>query len=548
MLPVLRGSLLTALLTALLCGCGPRFSAETLLILGSGHTQGYLENCGCSGGQIGGLARRSAYIRQARDSAAKGEAGEPDQHHTAPGSAATGANPSGNPNASGEEAKTRPLRVDTLLIDCGGFSQRGDGFREIESGGVVEAMGLLDYDAVGLGQSDIEYEQPKLLELLGQAKLPYTCANLRFTAPEKGADQSAALNALLRPYLVVRKPSGLRIGIVHVIDINGVYREGRLKSGYTLGEPLEAARNTLAAHEREADLWVLSVNCMKFTQLDPVTVAAIPGVDIVFGLDVAAIQSQREHDRRLRQTDPRAVPLPSESAPPAAPAGPPGAYQMGRPMEKGKNMLALAWPLHPAKGRPPPQPWTIYIKEGPAPDARIEAISQSLQPRREAYELTLAQQAVDLRKQNREHPWYLGQAVCAQCHGDIAAKLAPSKHMQAYQTLVGKGKQATSCAKCHTLGYNRPSGWNAIEDRDKAQWDLRGVQCENCHGPGEYHVLLQQGQPAPEDLLRRGRDGQGLIPASAATCVQCHDHENSPHFQFITFWPRIVHGPASGQR
>ena len=31
--------------------------------------------------------------------------------------------------------------------------------------------------------------------------------------------------------------------------------------------------------------------------------------------------------------------------------------------------------------------------------------------------------------------------------------------------------------------------------------------------------------------------------ASAADqCVRCHDHENSPHFDYATYWPRIKHG------
>jgi hypothetical protein len=269
-------------------------------------------------------------------------------------------------------------------------------------------------------------------------------------------------------------------------------------------------------------------------------------VDVVYGIDVAAIERQRQHDRRQRQNDPRALPAPESRTPDAAAASPTGAFQMGRPMEKGKELLALAWPLRRAPDAPLPEPWKIYVKEGVKPDTRIEALSEALKPRREEYELTLAQQALDLRREDREHPWFVGHETCAQCHAEIAAKLAGSKHMRAYQTLVVKGRQHSSCAKCHTLGYNRPSGWNAIEDREQAEWALRNVQCENCHGPGEYHVMLHTGRTAPEGLQRRGRNAQGLVPASAATCKFCHDHENSPRFQFLTYWPKIAHGdPAS---
>jgi hypothetical protein len=28
-------------------------------------------------------------------------------------------------------------------------------------------------------------------------------------------------------------------------------------------------------------------------------------------------------------------------------------------------------------------------------------------------------------------------------------------------------------------------------------------------------------------------------------CTQCHDHENSPKFEFNSYWARIKHGPTA---
>ncbi len=67
----------------------------------------------------------------------------------------------------------------------------------------------------------------------------------------------------------------------------------------------------------------------------------------------------------------------------------------------------------------------------------------------------------------QEHPYYLGWSACAACHKAEVDALAGSKHMQAFATLVGKGQEHTSCAKCHTLGYNRASGYNAVLDREQ---------------------------------------------------------------------------------
>ena len=31
-------------------------------------------------------------------------------------------------------------------------------------------------------------------------------------------------------------------------------------------------------------------------------------------------------------------------------------------------------------------------------------------------------------------------------------------------------------------------------------------------------------------------------PAAEALCVKCHDPDNSPHFKFEEYWPRVEHG------
>ena len=67
---------------------------------------------------------------------------------------------------------------------------------------------------------------------------------------------------------------------------------------------------------------------------------------------------------------------------------------------------------------------------------------------------------------------------------------------------------------------------------DKVQ-GREDVGCESCHGPGSLHAA------APAKANIAGSPGRAL-------CVTCHNLENSPHFDFATYLPRVL-GPGHGQ-
>ena len=68
------------------------------------------------------------------------------------------------------------------------------------------------------------------------------------------------------------------------------------------------------------------------------------------------------------------------------------------------------------------------------------------------------------------------------------------------------------------------------------------VGCEACHGPGENHVRAEMG--TNEALQQRIRAARRLSIENGAAkrlCLTCHDGNNSPHFDFDTYWKKIVH-------
>lgn len=121
-----------------------------------------------------------------------------------------------------------------------------------------------------------------------------------------------------------------------------------------------------------------------------------------------------------------------------------------------------------------------------------------------------------------------GTEACQKCHPNDCQQWSETRHGHAWQTLVDKQSQMDPyCQHCHTTGYGQPGGFRSV-----ALGSLRqNVGCESCHGPGQAHVLRPETR-----TLYDARD----------RCIQCHDHENSPKFNYDEFWAAITHGlPAS---
>lgn len=77
---------------------------------------------------------------------------------------------------------------------------------------------------------------------------------------------------------------------------------------------------------------------------------------------------------------------------------------------------------------------------------------------------------------------------------------------------------------------------------------LIGQQCENCHGPGLKHVELERAfkkdlKAVDRDTLMAARAANKLNSATAEkqVCHKCHDYENSPKFEFKKYWGEIHH-------
>ncbi|ADG68260.1 5'-nucleotidase/2' 3'-cyclic phosphodiesterase-like esterase [Planctopirus limnophila DSM 3776] len=101
------------------------------------------------------------------------------------------------------------------------------------------------------------------------------------------------------------------------------------------------------------------------------------------------------------------------------------------------------------------------------------------------------------------------------------------------------------CINCHTTGWEAQqvlrydSGYRDLE----TSAHLFGNGCENCHSPGSEHVRIENGGKATEEEQAAARLAMRvtLDQAKKTTCYQCHDGDNSPGFEFDKYWKEIAH-------
>jgi Cytochrome c554 and c-prime len=123
---------------------------------------------------------------------------------------------------------------------------------------------------------------------------------------------------------------------------------------------------------------------------------------------------------------------------------------------------------------------------------------------------------------------YVGTATCQRCHAAAFPVYEKTGHARAYQELERVQKQyRLECVACHVVGIQQPGGVCRVDHVSGRE----GVGCENCHGPGSLHAAHPAAHPIPRPAPTR------------SVCVGCHTPENSPHFDFSVYLPRVL-GPG----
>ena len=143
---------------------------------------------------------------------------------------------------------------------------------------------------------------------------------------------------------------------------------------------------------------------------------------------------------------------------------------------------------------------------------------------------------------------FVGTQSCADCHEAVHAVWKKSRHAMAWQSLTETAKPARNfdpeCIACHVVGWNAtellPYQGGFLSEKETPK--LTSVGCESCHGPGEKHVRAEMGTNETLQASLRKAIRLSLETGSAKKhCLTCHDGDNSPHFDFDSYWKKIEH-------
>lgn len=368
-----------------------------------------------------------------------------------------------------------------LLVEAGDvLGQRTRDGKE-QSRFLASVMATFGYDAIGLGEKDLNYGLDYLRELMREHKLPYTSANVRDTLTGE---------PIVPEYLVVKK-GGLRFGFVsvmapHLKVVSMTPKEERFR----IDEPVATLRELVPRLRREADTVIL------LSHLD------IPGTEDLLK-EVQGIDFVVVGHTHLTFADERVV-----GGTPLAAAG----YE-GRAMGRAELMID-------AKGQV--RAFSVEltnldqsVADDPVMLEKVQAFKKQME------ELRTSLHSGPPRTKGDEREEFLGEQSCRKCHQEIWQALQGSGHRQAFATLAQKGQSDNpDCLACHVVGYEYKNGYAPLPGRAH----LQNVQCEACHGYGTLHR----------------RDGAWAKEARA-TCAGCHDAANSPKFDFASYWQKIAH-------
>jgi len=405
----------------------------------------------------------------------------------------------------------KQLRSDAAplwAVTAGDFYGTADVFNEAKSHFVAEMMPVMGYDAIGVGEMDLNFGLGTLAKDARRFHLPIVCANLvarvdSVKVREKGPEYDAAekLGTAFAPYRIVTR-KGIRMGFIGVMSPSTKQRGAGASSidalTYTLQDPAEAITPLLPEVRKQCDVVVVLAH-MEQPEAEKLA-QAVPGIDLmVLGHDPA------NH-----------------------PIGEPvvvGSTRILRATAQGQNLGQLDMKLdashHIAEARNRLNPMTA---DHPDDADMAKRLDQFDEENRKTQKELYAKEQLKGESGGPLGTRYLGVGSCQSCHEAQFQVYMKTAHAHAYATLASEFvNRDTNCVGCHVTGYNDAGGFGGVRMRG-APVDLTDVQCEACHGPGAEHT----------------RDGSYRARARQA-CVKCHTPNDDPDFNFDKDWPLIAH-------
>lgn len=456
-----------------------------LALMLTGEMHGYFEPCGCTSNQLGGMSRRADLHKKLSDA----------------GWTVRG-------------------------LDVGGLPRRSVRQAQIKFETTLAALRQLNCVAIGLGPEELRLQPDFLLSQHipdENAPLSFLSANLEFFGvPDIGTPLPSAIFEV----------EGVKVGVTCVM------------SEQTQAQVLPHPDITWKPPEPE-----LRKVLRDFTDQQ---------VQLRVLLSQASVEESRAFATEFSEFD---IVLTAQGFGDPDPRSPPekiGDTLLIQAGSKGKYVGVLG--VYP-EDRETPFRYQLVSLERDAFDDTPEMIDLMAN-----YQTRLKEEEIVLRDGiSAPHPsgaTFVGADKCGECHttafdiwkdtphSHALESLDPAHQATGYERLNGVRRMYDpECLACHVAGWNpqeyirfRSGYLNAdfarTDDEKSLHSLLAGTQCENCHGPGSRHVELVE-----DDQVDAARTEVRvtLKQAKEGLCEKCHDADNSPKFEFDTYWDRVKH-------
>ncbi len=457
---------------------------NVVLVL-TGEQQGYLEPCGCTENQAGGLARRLDLFHQ------MWKKGWP-----------------------------------TLALDVGGNLNKDRLLREqakLKLNFFRKASAQMKYKGWGLGIEELQKGPDALFAMhsewsVDEGYVPFLSANVTIFGSR---DIGMPLE-----YRIV-EAGGIKFGITSIMGttdphpVNGVSRLDNLVAQDQNLLKIENPKTVLPGviqkmRQEGAQMLILLAHAGEAESKDLAT---------TFPFDIVVTASGPEDPIKKEQRVGRALYV--------------------EPGQKGKNAPCVG----------------VSIRNG-KPELKFEMVELDRDRFKNAPEMTQLmreyQQAIELERPDgsfeapanpeRRDLKFVGVEQCKGCHQSEYEIWKNSRHSYATASLshgradepkeyVVDRKFDPECIACHATGWNPQRAERFISgfvDLVKTP-HLAGQQCENCHGPGSEHVRLELAFAKDKKVTEALKASREAL-MNTRDCEDCHDHDNSPHFDFDKYW------------
>lgn len=162
--------------------------------------------------------------------------------------------------------------ANTLILDAGDFWQGTFASNRNEGRAIIDAMNLVGYDALTLGNHDFDHGQDVLKTRAAQAQFPFIAANILEEATGKPP-------TWVKPY-IIKEVAGLRFGVIGLANSGTpVISKPSNSQGLKFVREVDAVRQVLPEVKNKSDLIVVLAH--EGLDYDQRLAAEVPGIDVI---------------------------------------------------------------------------------------------------------------------------------------------------------------------------------------------------------------------------------------------------------------------------